>query len=96
MISTFIHNQHEMFPSISCVERDDGKSASWHLSFRESVTNNVSISFQFRTHDALAAFLRLIASAYSLAVENVNEKRLANDTASVADTVLDNEASSAC
>ena len=91
MISAFIHNQNEMFPSISCIERDDGKSVCWHLSFRESVTSNVSVSFQFRTHDELAAFLRLIASSYSLAVENVNEKRSASDADGVANSVLEND-----
>lgn len=95
MISAFIHNQNPMFPSISCVERDDGKSATWHLSFRESVSSNVSVSFQFHTHDELTAFLQLIAAAYSLAVENVNEKRSASDAAGVANSVLENDETTA-
>ena len=85
-----------MFPSILCTEKGNGKGSLWHLEFRESVTNNVSFAMQFRTHDALTEFLRLLAASYSLAVENVEAERKANDMRCVENAVTDDEANSPC
>lgn len=96
LISAFIHNQNPMFPSILCTEKGNGKGSMWHLEFRESVTNNVSFTIQFRTHDALTEFLRLLAASYSLAVEDVEAERKANDMCCVEYAVTDDEANPPC
>ena len=51
---------------------------------------------QFRTHDALAEFLRLLAASYSLAVENVEAERKANDMRCVENAVTVDEAYYPC
>ncbi len=51
---------------------------------------------QFRTHDALTEFLRLLAASYSLAVENVEAERKANDMRCVENAVTVDEANPPC